>query len=88
MEVSTDLHTEELMKGFVLEDSADRHVKQLELCSGGIWSIHCYAKKTSSVFPSLSSGALSTISGEGTPMASLAARSSMMSSSYLLADRY
>ena len=44
MEVSTDLHTEELKERFVFEDSTDRHAKWLELCSGGVQSIYYSAK--------------------------------------------
>ena len=33
VEVLTDFHTEESKEGFVFEDSTDRHIKQLELCS-------------------------------------------------------
>ena len=43
-EVSTSLHVEELQEEFILSDSIDRHAKQLELGSGGIWSIYCNTK--------------------------------------------
>ena len=43
-EVSTSLHIEELQEGVVLQDSTDKHAKQLELGSGGIQSIHCYTE--------------------------------------------
>ena len=46
VEVSPDLHIEESREGGVFRDSTDKHVKQLELGSGGIWSIHCSAKNT------------------------------------------
>ena len=43
-EVSTGFYVEELQEEFRLTDSMDRHAKQLELGSGGIWSIYCNAK--------------------------------------------
>ena len=44
VEVSTGLHVGESREGVVLEDFTDKHAKQLELGSGGVWSIHCGAK--------------------------------------------
>ena len=44
MEVSTSLHVEESREGVVLEDSTDKHAKQLELDSEGVQSIYCNAK--------------------------------------------
>ena len=44
VKVSTGLHVEESREGVVLEDSIDKHAKQLELGSEGLQSIHCNAK--------------------------------------------
>ena len=44
MEVSIGLHTEESTTGVIFEDSMERHAEQLELSSGGIWSIYCGTK--------------------------------------------
>ena len=87
-EVSTGLHVEESREGTVLKDSMDKHAKQLELGSGGIWSIHCNAKNPLA-HPPLHppESYLSITSGEGTPAASFAARSSIISTSCLSADR-
>ena len=49
-EVSTSLHVEELQEEFILTDSMDRYVKQLELGSGGVQSIH-YGTKNPPVCP-------------------------------------
>ena len=44
VEVLTSLHVEESREGVVLEDSTNKHVKLLELGSGGIQFIYCNAK--------------------------------------------
>ena len=44
MEVSTDFYIGESREGVVLENSTDRHIKWLELGSGGVQSIHCSIK--------------------------------------------
>ena len=51
VEVLTSLHVGESREGVVLEDSTDKHAKQLELGSGGIWSIHCNAKNPLTCLP-------------------------------------
>ena len=44
IEVSTGLHAEESTTGVIFGDSIERHAKQLDLSSGGIWSIYYGAK--------------------------------------------